>query len=88
MQHTDPLGTRPDWFGGTPLGSSLHPGKARFILSLSSLSYDSLKIFISFIFLYRVFFTSKNTRKYPYSLKAVKGAILPQKSDPKSSIET
>jgi hypothetical protein len=28
--------------GGTPLGSSLHPGKARFILSVSSLSYESL----------------------------------------------
>jgi hypothetical protein len=48
-----------DWIGGTPLGSSLHLGKARFILSLSSLPYDSLKIFIFSIFLYRVFFTSK-----------------------------
>jgi hypothetical protein len=54
-----------DWFGGTPLGSSLHPGEGRFILSLSSLSYDSLKIFLFFLFLYCVFFTSKKYAQIP-----------------------
>jgi hypothetical protein len=56
----------PDFFGGPPLGLIRHPGEARFILSLSSLSYDTLKIFIFLIFFYSAFFTSKilvkNTR--------------------------
>jgi hypothetical protein len=56
----------PDWFAGTPLGPSRHPGEARFILSSYSISYDTLKIFIFFIFFYRAYFTSKilvkNTR--------------------------
>jgi hypothetical protein len=61
----------PDWCGGTPLGSILHPGKGRFILSLSTLSYDSLKFFIFLFFYTAGFLLVKNTSKYPYSLKAV-----------------
>jgi hypothetical protein len=45
------------WWNTSSL--SLHPVEALLILSLSSLAYDTLKIFIFFIFFYRAFFTSK-----------------------------
>jgi hypothetical protein len=62
----------PDRFGGTHMGSILHPGKGQFILSLSSLSHGSLKIFIIIIIFIAHFLLVKNMYKTPYSLKAVK----------------
>jgi hypothetical protein len=46
----------PDLLCDTGYGLSLIDVKARFILSLSSLSSDSLKIFIFFILISRVFY--------------------------------
>jgi hypothetical protein len=64
------LAVTPDWFGGTPMGSILHPGNRQFTLSLSSLSHGSLKIFISIFYLYRAFFTSKKYVQNPLQLES------------------
>jgi hypothetical protein len=48
----------PDWFGGTPMGLMLHPGKGRFVLSLSC-SYFKIKFDSEFYPKYGTHFRNK-----------------------------
>jgi hypothetical protein len=66
-----------DLIGETSLGSSLVDDKPWYIWMLSSSSFDTVKIFIFFVFFIAHFVLVKNVYKTPYSLKALKrGPII------------